>query len=97
MEEDMMIDATTLIEEMIDIIAHEIVIDMSEIDGSQVIGETVATTGGTVTIIVILLTGDLQNEQTITLGAGDHTVENLMTIKLNKKMELLILLRLLLL
>ncbi len=93
----MMIDATTLIEEMIDIIAHEIVIDMSEIDGSQVIGETVATTGGTVTIIVILLTGDLQNEQTITLGAGDHTVENLMTIKLNKKMELLILLRLLLL
>lgn len=97
MEEDMMIDATTLIEEMIDIIAHEIVIDMSEIDGSQVIGETVATTGGTVTIIVILLTGDLQNEQTITLGAGDYTVENLMTIKLNKKMELLILLRLLLL
>lgn len=93
----MMIDAMTLIEEMIDMIAHEIVIDMSEIDESQVIGETVATTGGTVTIIVILLTGDLQNEQTITLGAGDHTVENLMTIKQNKKMELLILLRLLLL
>lgn len=97
MEEDMMIDAMTLIEEMIDMIAHEIVIDMSEIDESQVIGETVATTGGTVTIIVILLTGDLQNEQTITLGAGDHIVENLMTIKQNKKMELLILLRLLLL
>ena len=93
----MMIDAMTLIEEMIDMIAHEIVIDMSEIDESQVIGETVATTGGTVTIIVILLTGDLQNEQTITLGAGDHIVENLMTIKQNKKMELLILLRLLLL
>lgn len=89
----MMIDGTTSIEEMIDMIAHEIVIDMSEI---EVIGEIVATTGGTVTIFVILLTGDLQNEQTITHGAGDHIVKNLMTIKQNKKMELLILLRLLL-
>ena len=74
----MMIDGTTSIEEMIDMIAHEIVIDMSEI---EVIGEIVATTGGTVTIFVILLIGDLQNEQTITPGAGDHTVKNLMMIK----------------
>ena len=92
----MMIDGTTSIEEMIDMIAHEIVNDMSEIDGSQVIEEIVATTGGTVTIFVILLIGDLQNEQTITHGAGDHIVKNLMTIKQKKKMELLILLRLLL-
>ena len=76
-----MIDGTTSIEEMIDMIAHEIVNDMSEIDGSQVIEEIVATTGGTVTIFVILLTGDLQNEQTITPEAGDHTVKNLMMIK----------------